>query len=222
MHSMPLASLCFVVALAFAPISAQAQSIPSRLAALEAAVAALQTGQTTVQNNINAEAAARAAADTTLQNNINVEAAGRAASDTALQVQIDKLKGNIVPSDLFGTYAVHFVSTAMDGPPNQLTSYAIKGTVTLAAGNTGVATLTAAGIAWSEGTPFETWARQEVGVGIEFDFTWSYSNGTFSMASENDFGNSTLNVVAGGQVMVGVEGGAPSNNQLIVVWTRRP
>jgi len=110
----------------------------------------------------------------------------------------------------------------MDGPPNIVTSYVVKGTATLAADNTGSASLTAAGIALSEGTPAQTWARQEVGAVIEFDFTWSYSDGTFSTASDNDFGNNSLSVTAGGHVMVTAEGGAPSNNQLLIVWTRNP
>ncbi len=44
---------------------------------------------TTLQNNINAEATARQVADTTLQANIDAEASTRAAADTALQNNID-------------------------------------------------------------------------------------------------------------------------------------
>ena len=44
---------------------------------------------TTLQNNINAEATARQAADTTLQANIDAEASTRAAADTTLQNNID-------------------------------------------------------------------------------------------------------------------------------------
>jgi len=184
-------------------------AINARLTALEAAVAA--------------ETAARLAAEAALQNSITAEANARTSADTALLAQIDKLKGNIVPGDLVGTYAVHFVATAMDGPlPNQLTSYTITGTATLAADNTGSATFTAGGIAWTEGTPLENWARQEVGGVIEFDFTWSYSDGTLCTESDNDFGDGCSDVVAGGQVIVTAQGGAPSNNQLMVIWTRRP
>ena len=200
MRGIRVASVCFVAALGIAPpaYAQNGNSAAARIAALEATVAALQSSLTS-ETNV------------------------RAAADTTLQGQIDKLKGNIVPGDLVGTYAVHFVATAMDGDsPNQLTSYTIKGTATLSADNTGFATLTAAGIAWTEGTPLQNWVRQEVGGVIEFDFTWSYSNGTVSTASDNDFGNNnSLNVVAGGQVMVSAEGGAPSNNQLITVWTRK-
>ena len=226
-------------------------ALEANLAAERAArIAADTTLQTNINNEVNnrvgavaAEISARAAADTTLQNNITAEfndrvgavaqeisdrvgavakeISDRQAGDTMLQGQIDKLKGNIVPGDLVGTYAVHFVATAMDGGPNQLTSYAITGTATLAADNTGFATLTAGGIAWTEGTPLQNWARDEVSGVIEFDFTWSYSNGTFSTLSESDFGNGSLNVVAGGQVMVNARGGAPSNNQVIIVWTRK-
>ena len=231
MYSIRKASLCLVVALAIAPLAAQAQGPPSggggslNLVELANRVTALEA-------NLAAERAARMAADTTLQTNITNEVTNRVgavakeisdrqAGDTMLQGQIDKLKGNIVPGDLVGTYAVHFVATAMDGGPNQLTSYAITGTATLAADNTGFATLTAGGIAWTEGTPLQNWARDEVGGVIEFDFIWSYSNGTFSTESDNDFGNGSLNVVAGGQVMVNARGGAPSNNQVIIVWTRK-
>ena len=225
MKSLRAAPLCFIVAVMLVPRPALAQGPSNNLNAINARITALEAA-------LAAEAAARAAADTTLQNNITAEfndrvgavaqeISDRQAADTTLQGQIDKLKGNIVPGDLVGTYAVHFVATAMDGPPNQLTSYAITGTATLAADNTGFATLTAGGIAWTEGTPLQNWARDEVGGVLEFDFTWSYSNGTFSMASDNDFGNGSLNVAAGGQVMVAARGGAPSNNQLIIVWTRK-
>lgn len=49
----------------------------------------VDAADTTLQNNIDAEAATRAAADTTLQNNIDSEAATRAAADTTLQTNID-------------------------------------------------------------------------------------------------------------------------------------
>ena len=195
-------------------------AINARLTALEATVAAEKTArlaaEAALQNSVTAETNARTSADTTETN-------ARTSADTALLAQIDKLKGNIVPGDLVGTYAVHFVATAMDGPmPNQLTSYTITGTATLAANNTGSATFTAGGIAWTEGTPLQNWVRQEVGGVIAFDFTWSYSNGTICTESDNDFGDGCSNVVAGGQVIVTAQGGAPSNNQLIVIWTRRP
>ena len=236
MDRIRLTSLCFVIGLAVAPLPAHAQgttsSFAARLAALEAAVAALQAGlateagtraaaDATLQSNINAAVAASAAGDTALQGNINAEATARAAGDSTLQGQIDKLNGNIVPADLVGTYAVHFVSTAMDGPPNQIISYVVKGTATLAADNTGSASLTAAGISWTEGTPAQNWAREEGGEVIEFDFTWSYSGGTFSSASSHEFGDFSLSVAAGGQVMVTAEGGAPGNNQFLGVWTRK-
>ena len=237
MNSIRVAVLCFVAAFFLAPQHALAQggatnnltAINARLAALEATVAAEKAArlaaEAALQNSVTAEANARASADTAETNARatadTAETNARTNADTALQVQIDKLKGNIVPGDLVGTYAVHFVATAMDGPPNLLTSYAVTGTVTVASGNTGVASLTAAGITWTEGTPAQNWVREEGGEVIECDFTWSYSNGTFSMESTNGFCDSSLSVVAGGQVMVSAEGGAPSNNQLINVWTRK-
>ena len=56
---------------------------------IDAEASARQAADTTLQNNIDSEASTRAAADTTLQNNIDAEALARANADTTLQNNID-------------------------------------------------------------------------------------------------------------------------------------
>jgi autotransporter adhesin len=55
----------------------------------------MQAADTTLQNNINAEASARAGAEAMLQNNINAEASVRIAADANLQSQIDGYSSGI-------------------------------------------------------------------------------------------------------------------------------
>src|SRR5262249_57688221 len=85
MTTIRVRTVCFVVALACTPRPAHAQgpnnSLNARVAALEAAVAALQ-------------------------NNLTAEAGARAAADTALQGRVSKLGGDITADDLVGTYTI--------------------------------------------------------------------------------------------------------------------
>lgn len=235
-------ALCFVVACVFAPPAARAQAptnnLNARVAALEAAVAALQSGlvaeagaraaaDTSLQTNINSEAAARAAADTTLQNNINSEAGARAAADTSLDARSDKLEGNIVAGDLVGTYAVHLVGISMDPPGtvatfNEMSSYVFTGTATLAANGTGSLNGTVAGILMTEQAANLNWMNEGGSAAQGGNFLWSYNNGTLSTLVQPgvEFNDFNLSVAAGGQVLVSVAGGPPSNNQQLIVWTR--
>lgn len=219
MRSIRVATLCVVVVSAFAPLPVHAQgsgasnNLLARVEALEAAVAS--------------EAAARAAGDSTLQANINNENAARGAADATLQAQIDTLKGNITASDLEGTYNFYFIATALDpaaAGTNIIASYVITGTVMLGAGGTGHASaFVASGRQLTEQTPSQNW----VGAGFsgfpvsgEADISWAYSNGTVTFGCPGDC---TVFTPAGnGQVMVGVQGGPPGNNQAIMVLTRQP
>jgi hypothetical protein len=200
---------------------------------------------TTLQANINnevtnrvgavaAEISARQAADTTLQNNITAEVLNRTgavaqeisdrqAADTTLQGQIDKLKGNITAADLEGTYNFYMVATALDGGPNTITSYVVTGTMTFGAGGTGQGEGTVAvGTQLTEQLPNLNWLIRNVGAsGIaDGSFSWVYNNGVVTINAGGDINGFTP--TAGGQVMVGVQGGGPGNNQIMFVLTRQP
>jgi len=245
-NSIRVASWCLVVALSLTslPVQAQAQggggslnltAIAARVTALETALAAETAARIAA---VAGEAAARATADTTLQSNITnevtnrvgavaAESSARAAADTTLQGQIDKLNGNITAADFVGDYVVHLVGTALDGDdsgPVEVTSYVIAATATLAADFTGSITGVGNGRFISEQTPSVNWHSGSFvdspgGGGI----TWSYANGTLSIFPNPvvQFNDMDLSAAVGGHVLVGVKGGPPSNNQQLIVWTRK-
>jgi hypothetical protein len=221
-------------------LAARVTALEANLAAERAArMAADTTLQTNINNEVNnrvgavaAEISARQAADTTLQNNITAEfidrvgavaqeISDRQAADTTLQGQIDKLKGNITAADLEGTYNFYFVATAIDSGPNTITSYFFTGTVTLGSGGTGQSTISASGTQLTEQAPNLNWVATNVGFGAQVgNFSWAYSNGRVTINAGGDINDFTP--AAGGQVMVGVQGGPPGNNQAIIVLTRQP
>jgi hypothetical protein len=226
------ASLCFVVALVWVPRPALAQgpsnnltAINARVTALEAALAAETAARvaavSALQTALANEASARAAADSTLQTSLNSEASSRAAADAALDARVAKFEGNITAADLEGTYNFYFVATGVDEGPNTITSYFIKGTMTLGSGGTGQFTDTSAsGRQLTERTPNLTWLAGNVGGTFDGPFSWVYNNGVVTINAGGDINDVTP--TAGGQVMVGVQGGPPGNNQAILVATRQP
>lgn len=224
MESTRVASLALVIALACTPLPAQAQGGPpagggpannvsSRVADLEAAVAALQQ------------------ADTTLQNDIDNEAAARQAADATLQTQIDKLKGNnITASDLEGNYNLYFIATGMepqvDGT-NVVTSYVITGSLVLGPNGTGHGSAAfASGRQLTERTPGLNWLGagfKDVQIASDGALSWVYSNGTVTVTFASTPNDPTVVTPAGnGQVMVGIQGGPPGDNQAIMLLTRQP
>jgi len=244
--SIRVAPLVLGITLMWAPLPARAQgggsanNLQTQLNALSSAAAALQTAlasetsarqsaDTTLQANISSEAAARAAADTTLATNISSEASSRAAADTALDARVDKLEGNITATDLEGTYNLYMVATALElngSGGNTITSYVVTGTMTFAAGGTGqVANTVAAGRLLTERLPGQTWLGSGASASGAFDgsFSWVYNNGVVTVTNGDNPGDiNDYTVAAGGQVMVGVQGGPPGNIQFIVVLTRQP
>lgn len=203
MYRIRAASMCFVVVLAFAPLPAHAQgpgsNVNARVAALEAAVAALQSGQ------------------------------------TALDGRVGKLEGNITAADLAGSYAVYLIGISMDPPGsvatfNDMSSYVIRGTLTLTAttGTSGTGTLNGVGdgIEVTEHSPSEnwTWAATPVGgFAQSTNLTWTYNSGTRTLSIDPDAGFNAfdLSVAVGGQLLVSAKGGTPSNNQQLLVVTRK-
>ena len=225
MFSIRVASLSLVVALAIVPLPAAAQGPPSggggtlNLTELAARITALEA-------NLAAETAARVAAN-------NVEAAARATADTTLQGQIDKLKGNnITASDLEGAYNLYFIATAMDTNPaagngNRITSYVITGSLVLGPNGTGHGSAAfASGTSLTERLPGQTWLAagfKDVPFAGESGLSWEYSNGTVTVIFDSTPDDPTVVTPAGnGQVMVGIQGGPPGNNQAIMFLTRQP
>jgi hypothetical protein len=239
-------SVCFVVGLLVCPLPAHAQggggggalnltAIVARVTALETSLAAETAARIAADAG---EAAARATADTTLQSNITTEvtnrvgavaaeSSARAAADTTLQGQIDKLNGSITAADFVGDYAVYLVGTALDGNdsgPVEVASYVVAGTATLAENFTGSITAVGNGRFITEQTPGVNWQSGSFvdspgGGGI----AWSYANGILSIVPNPgvEFNDMDLSAAVGAQVLVGVKGGPPSNNQQLIVWTRK-
>ena len=102
-----------------------------------------------------------------------------------------------------------------------MSSYVATGTVTISAGGSGHLVGTAFGIIMAERAPNLSWAYNAVEGPVDTNFNWTYSNGALSISGGQEINDFDLSVVAGGQVLVGVFGGAPSNNQQLTVWTRK-
>ena len=146
-----------------------------------------------------------------------------------LQARVSKLEGNIVASDLAGTYAFVGLDTAMTAfhagvpsIPATISTTAFRATLVLNADGTGtVAEDDCEGTTLTQGT----WALSPVnctesGPGA---LTWTYSAGAITI----DFGNNEqipFYVSVGGRVLVQVGGpfhpSDPSSDQLLFLATR--
>lgn len=195
--SMNIRAASLFVAFAFAALPAHAQrpikSLNARVAALEAAVAA--------------ETAARRATDTTLQNNIDTEFTDRAAADTTLQGQVAKLEGDIVASDLAGTYSFMVLDSSMiarhDGPPiipATINTSVFRATLTLNADGTGnLSAITCEGSTLTQGT----WALNGFDCSEPAsDVTWTYADGVITITFLSDGDEIPFNVALGGRLLI--------------------
>ncbi len=176
-------------------LQGQVDALRTRVTALESAVAALQSA-------------------------LSAETSARTAADTAMQAEIDKLNGNFTAADLEGTYSFYFVATAIDSSPNTITSYVMSGTMTLQSGGIAQFNVSASGRQLTEQAPSLNWVAANVGENQVGNASWAYSNGRVTINAGGDINDLTPS--AGGQVMVGVQGGPPGNNQAILVATRQP
>ena len=208
--------------------------VNNRIGAVAAEISARQAADTTLQNNITAEfndrvgAVAKEISDRV--GAVAKEISDRQAADTTLQGQIDKLKGNITAADLEGTYNLYMVATVLDlnsSGANTITSYVVTGTMTFTmtsgAGGTGqVEDTVASGRLLTERLPTQTWLVSGGSASGDFDgsFSWVYNNGVVTINAAGDINDFTP--TAGGQVMVGVQGGSPGNTQIMFVLTRQP
>jgi len=155
------------------------------------------------------------------QSNLNARVA-------ALEAAVSKLQGNIIAADLVGTYSVHLLGISMDPPGtaatfNEMSSYAFAGTATLAGNFRGSLSGTIAGIVMTEQAANLNWTNNGGSSALGGDFSWSYNNGILTITFDpgvqsKDF---DLSVIAGGEAAVSANGGPPSNNQQLTVWTRQ-
>jgi hypothetical protein len=159
-------------------------------------------------NNLNARVAALEAAVAALQNNINSEAADRAAADTALAARVGKLEGNITAADLVGTYTFVFfdvpLSAAKPFHNATIETDAITATVTLNADGTltlgaSPASFTNCGSTLTQGL----WTLTAIPCGTDPPppGTWSYANGIASLSIFGDGDVKQFGVAVGGRLL---------------------
>jgi hypothetical protein len=146
----------------------------------------------------------------------------------ALTARVAKLEGNIVASDLAGTYNVAYLETTMDGiqpnvSPATITTKAFRGTLTLNANGTGSASAppdACGGSTLTQGT----WTLTGINCAEEpGEVTWTYANGvitiTFSDGDQLPFA-----VALGGRLFVmafaAFHPSDPSSNQVLFLATR--
>jgi len=147
----------------------------------------------------------------------------------ALEAAVSKLQGNIIAKDLVGTYSVYLLGISMDPPGteatfNEMSSYAFAGTATLTENFRGSLNGTIGGRVMTEQAANLNWTNIGGGGAQAGNFSWSYNNGTLTITPDPgvQFKDFDLSVIAGGQAAVSANGGPPSNNQQLTVWTRRP
>jgi hypothetical protein len=148
----------------------------------------------------------------------------------ALEAAVAKLGGNITADEFFGkSYNLYLLGVAMDPPGtqatfNQMASYVQTGIVTFESNFRGTINGAAAGIVMTEQAANQNWTNVPASGTGTAGFTWSYSSGVLSITMDNgaEFNDLDLSVLAGGQALVSAIGGAPGNNQQVVIVVRRP
>ena len=209
-------SLCFVMALLFAPLTASAQGSGSTNA-LQARVQALEAAVTALQNGLAAESAARAGADSTLATTLANESAARASADSALGTRTDKLEGTITAADLVGTYHARGVFADLDGGGSpEITHIALNGVATLRSDGTGTIAQSGAGISlvgpvWTDSA--FTFPEETINI------TWTYASGFVHITDGTVNLDIDFAVGAGGRVLI-YSGLSDDNSIDIVVATR--
>jgi hypothetical protein len=160
---------------------------------------------------------------------LNAKVAALEAAVTALQGRVAKLEGNIIADDLMGTYSVYLLGISMDPPGsaatfNEMSSYAFAGTATLGGGFRGSLSGTIGGRVMTEQAANLNWTNIGGSGAQGGGFSWSYNNGILTITPDPgvQFKDFDLSVIAGGQAAFSANGGPPSNNQQLTVWTRQP
>ena len=154
-----------------------------------------------------------------------------AAQIAALQARVAKLEGNIVASDLAGTYSVTALGTEMTalhaGPPivdATINTSAARATLTLNANGTGnYSAFTCEGSTLTQGS----WAMHGFDCsepGSTADVTWTYADGVITIKTLNDGEEIPWNVALGGRLLIVAfapfHPGDPSSDQGLLIATR--
>jgi hypothetical protein len=158
------------------------------------------------------------------------QAGGGLASElAALTARVAKLEGNIVASDLAGTYNFVGIVNTMDGirpgvSPASITTEAFRGTLTLNANGTG----TSGPPGGCEGSTLTqgTWILTGVApcsATLE-NVTWTYANGVITITFESDGDQIPFAVALGGRFLIMAfapfHASDPSSNQFLFIATR--
>jgi len=151
-----------------------------------------------------------------------------------LQARVNKLEGNIVASDLVGTYSLLVMDTAMTGfhpgVPATITTSSTAAALTLSADGTGSANLTRCDAATLTQGTWSLTGGSDCGTSTQTNLTWTYANGvstiTFLDASGAPDHNGPIpfTVALGGRLLV-IGGspfhpGDPSSDHLLFLATR--
>jgi hypothetical protein len=153
------------------------------------------------------------------------------ASDlAALQARVSKLEGNIVASDLAGTYNITALSTTMTAlhpgtPPQNATinTAAFRGTLTLNADGTGLAsTVECEGSTLTQGAWTLTGVDcSEPGTGV----TWTYADGIITITFLSDGDEIPFTVALGGRLLLNAfapfHPDDPSSDQFLLIAARK-
>jgi len=146
----------------------------------------------------------------------------------ALTARVSKLEGNIVASDLVGTYQFTVLDTVMNAAhppqPASINTSSASATLTLNADGTGsLSNLDCANSTLFVGTGTMTGANNcggETGV----DVTWTYENGVTTITFLDDGDVIPFPVAAGGRLMIGgaapFHPGDPSSDSILFIVTR--
>jgi len=160
---------------------------------------------------------------------IAAQVAALTAQVATLQGRVRKLEGDIVASDLAGTYSVTLLSTTMTalhvGPPivNATINTAVgRGTLTLNANGTGnLFALTCEGSTLTQGS----WAMHGIDCSEPAtDVMWTYADGVITITFLNDGDEIPFIVALGGRLLIMAfapfHPGDPSSDQFLAIATR--
>jgi hypothetical protein len=149
----------------------------------------------------------------------------------ALEAAVAKLEGNIVASDLAGTYNLVGINTTMDaahppipGPPSpaSITTEAFRGTLTLNDDGTGVTSaFSGEGSTLTQGT----WAMTGFGgSGPDDNVTWTYANGVITITFLDEGEQIPFSVALGGRLLIVAfspfHPSDPSSDHVLMIATR--
>jgi hypothetical protein len=141
-----------------------------------------------------------------------------------LAARVAKLEGQIVMSDLVGTYQVAGIQNELGAPnppshPGYVGAYVYSGTLTLNADGTGSSTAGQFGKYLFFGQSTLGSANQGPATTT---FNWAYSNGlvTFTNSTQSSQNGQSLSVTVGGRVMTFASANPADNTDVLLILTR--